>query len=102
MSRLEPFRAMAQNDKLAVSRIKTRLNGQCVRGPGEDSTGAGAEREWGFDPQSKAELAQGEYKGAREVLARHAHTAQPAVGWPVARGGAKDPTDDPAELDVLF
>ena len=29
-------------------------------GPGEDSTGAGAEREWGFDPQSKAEIAQGE------------------------------------------
>ena len=77
-----------------------RLNGQCVRGPGEDSTGAGAEREWGFDPQPKAELAQGEYKGAREVLARHARTHRPAVGWP--GGGAKDPTDDPAELDVLF
>jgi hypothetical protein len=60
-------------------------NGQCVRAPGEDSTGAGAERELGFDPQSKAELAQGEYKGAREVLAlaRHVHTAhRPAVGWP--------------------
>jgi hypothetical protein len=48
--------------------------------PGEDSTGAGAEREWGFDPQSKAEVAQGEYKGAREVLARHVHTAQPRGG----------------------
>jgi hypothetical protein len=48
--------------------------------PGEDPTGAGAEREWGFDPQSKAELAQGEYKGAREVLARHVHTAQPRGG----------------------
>jgi hypothetical protein len=48
--------------------------------PGEDSTGAGAERELGFDPQSKAELAQGEYKGAREVLARHVHTAQPWGG----------------------
>ena len=35
-----------------------------------------------------------------EVLARHAHTAQPR-GDP--GGGAKDPTDDPAELDdVLF
>jgi hypothetical protein len=55
-------------------------NGQCVRGPGGGSTGAGAERELGFDPQSKAELAQGEYKGAREVLARHAHTAQPWGG----------------------
>jgi hypothetical protein len=64
----------------AVSRMKNRLNGQCVRGPGEDSTGAGAERELGFDPQPKAELAQGEYKGAREVLARHVHTAE-------ARGG---------------
>ena len=48
--------------------------------PGEDSTGAGAERELGFDPQSKAELAQGEYKGAREVLARHVHTAEPRGG----------------------
>jgi hypothetical protein len=85
--------------KLAVSRMKTRLNGQYVRAPGEDSTGAGAEREWGFDPQSKAEVAQGEYKGAREVLTRHVHTAQPRGG---PRGGAKDPTDDPAELDVLF
>ena len=66
--------------------------------PGEDPTGAGAERELGFDPQSKAELAQGEYKGAREVLARHVHTAEPRGG----PGGAKDPTDDPAELDVLF
>ena len=55
-------------------------NGQCVRGPGEDSTGAGAERELGFDPQPKAELAQGEYKGAREVLARHVHTAEPRGG----------------------
>jgi hypothetical protein len=69
--------------------------------PGGDSTGAGAERESGFDPQSKAELAQGECKGAREVLvlARHVHTAHSRG---VARGGAKDPTDDPAELDVLF
>ena len=49
-------------------------------GPGEDSTGAGAERELGFDPQPKAELAQGEYKGAREVLARHVHTAEPRGG----------------------
>jgi hypothetical protein len=48
--------------------------------PGEDPTGAGAEREWGFDPQSKAEVAQGEYKGAREVLARHVHTAQQRGG----------------------
>jgi hypothetical protein len=48
--------------------------------PGEDSTGAGAERELGFDPQPKAELAQGEYKGAREVLARHVHAAEPRGG----------------------
>jgi hypothetical protein len=73
------------------------LTGQSAR-PGEDSTGAGAERELGFDPQPKAELAQGEYKGARGVLARHVHRR--AAGWP--GGGAKDPTDDPAELDVLF
>jgi hypothetical protein len=75
------------------------LTGQSAR-PGEVFTGAGAERELGFDPQSKAELAQGEHKGAREVLARRTH--RPAVGWP--GGGAKDPTDDlPApELDVLF
>ena len=48
--------------------------------PGKDSTRAGAERESGFGPQSKAELAQGEYKGAREALARHrghGRTAQP-------------------------
>jgi hypothetical protein len=82
--------------------MKNRLNGQCVRGPGGDSTGTGAEREWGFDPQSKAEVAQGEYKGAREVLARHVHTAhRPAAGWPGCVC-AKGPTDDPAELDVLF
>jgi hypothetical protein len=43
-------------------------------------TGAGAERELGFDPQPKAELAQGEYKGAREALARHVHTAEPRGG----------------------
>jgi hypothetical protein len=35
------------------------------------------------------------------------HTAQwqwrrPAVGWPGVLSSAKDPTDDPAELDVLF
>ena len=51
-----------------------------ITSPGEDSTGAGAERELGFDPQPKAELAQGEYKGAREVLARHVHTAEPRGG----------------------
>jgi hypothetical protein len=49
-------------------------------GPGEDSTGASAEREGGVDPQPKAELAQGEYKRAREVLARHGRTAQPWGG----------------------
>jgi hypothetical protein len=61
------------------------VTGQSAR-PGGDSTGAGAERELGvlgFDPQPKAELAQGEYKGAREALARHVHTAEPrAAGWP--------------------
>ena len=62
-----------------AARNRSTLTGQSNR-PGEDSTGAGAERELGFDPQSKAELAQGEYKGAREVLARHVHTAEPRGG----------------------
>jgi hypothetical protein len=72
--------------------------------PGKDSTGAGAERESGFDPQSKAKLAQGEYKGARarEVLPGTTRAHRPAASRGVARGDAKDPTDDPAELDVLF
>jgi hypothetical protein len=48
--------------------------------PGNDPTGASAEREGGFNPQPKAELAQGEYKGAREVLARHSRTTQPGGG----------------------
>jgi hypothetical protein len=91
---------MARNGKLRVTAgLLSAVTGKSTS-PGEDSTGAGAEREWGFDPQPKAEAAQGEYKGAREVLARHARTHRPAVGWP--GGGAKDPTDDPAELDVLF
>jgi hypothetical protein len=55
------------------------LTGESAR-PGEDSTGAGAERKRGFDHQPKAEIAQGEYKGAREVLAQHVHTAQPWGG----------------------
>ena len=59
--------------------IRVPLTGESAS-PGEDSTGAGAERELGFDPQPKAELAQGEYKGAREVLARHVHTAEPRGG----------------------
>ena len=62
-----------------TNRIRVPVTGQST-GPGEDSTGAGAERELGFDPQPKAELAQGEYKGAREVLARHVHTAEPRGG----------------------
>jgi hypothetical protein len=45
--------------------------------PGEDSTGASAEREGGFDPQLKGMRARGECKGAREVLARHGRTTQP-------------------------
>jgi hypothetical protein len=74
------------------------LTGQSTR-PGEDSTGAGAERESGFDPQSKAELAQGEYKKEQGKYWHNTYTP-PSRG--VARGGAKDPTDDPAELGVLF
>ena len=77
-----------------------RLNGQCVRGPGEDSTGAGAERELGFDPQPKAELAQARASTKEQGKYWHGTYTPPRRG--VARGGAKDPTDDPAELDVLF
>jgi hypothetical protein len=77
------------------------LTGQSAR-PGEDSTGAGAERELGFDPQSKAELAQGEYKGASAQQGRYWHDTYTPPSRGVARGCAKDPTDDPAELDVLF
>ena len=62
-----------------AGRNRSTLTGE-ITSPGEDSTGAGAERELGFDPQPKAELAQGEYKGAREVLARHVHTAEPRGG----------------------
>jgi hypothetical protein len=62
-----------------TNKIRMPVTGQNAR-PGEDPTGAGAERELGFDPQPKAELAQGEYKGAREVLARHVHTTEPQGG----------------------
>ena len=71
------FGAMARNAKTGSKSPVTVLEST---GPGEDSTGAGAERELGFDPQPKAELAQGEYKGAREVLARHVHAAEPRGG----------------------
>jgi hypothetical protein len=71
---------MARNGKLRVTAgLRSTLTGKSAS-PGEDPTGAGAERESGFDPQSKAELAQGEYKGAREVLARYVQTAQPWGG----------------------
>jgi hypothetical protein len=53
-------------------------------GPGEDSTGASAEREGGFGPQPQGMRAYSEYKGAREVLARHGRTAQP---WGAPGGG---------------
>jgi hypothetical protein len=65
--------------EMANCRLLSALTGESAR-PGEDPTGASAEREGGFDPQSEAELAQGEYKGAREVLARHGNTAQPRGG----------------------
>jgi hypothetical protein len=82
---------MARNGKPRVTAgLLSTVTGE-ITSPGEDSTGAGAEREWGFDPQSKAEVAQGEYKGAREVLAQHVHTAQPRGG----PGCANDPADDP-------
>jgi hypothetical protein len=50
--------------------------------------------------RTKGRRAGGEYKGAREALTRHARPHRPAAGWP--GGGAKDQTDDPAELHVLF
>jgi hypothetical protein len=56
------------------------LTGQSTS-PGEDPTGAGAEREWGFNAQSQAEIARGEYNGAREVLARHVHIVHTAQPW---------------------
>jgi hypothetical protein len=42
--------AMASCSKSPVTALESTS-------PGEDSTGAGAERELGFDPQPKAELA---------------------------------------------
>jgi hypothetical protein len=44
-----------------AAQIRVPLTGQSAR-PGEDSTGAGAERLLGFDPQSKASTKeQGKY-----------------------------------------
>jgi hypothetical protein len=83
-----------------------RLNWSAVTGestsPGEDPTGASAEREGGFDPQSNAELAQGEYKVQRSKGGTGTTRQQAPPSRGVARGCAKDPTDNPAELDVLF
>ena len=53
----------------------------------------------GFDPQSKAELAQGE---CTKEQGKYWHDTYTPPSRGVARGGAKDPKDDPAELDVLF
>jgi hypothetical protein len=83
--------------EMPESRKPSAVTGKSTS-PGEDSTGAGAEREWGFDPQSKAELAQGEgeYKGAREVLGTGTpRTHRPAAGWPGGVLRTKGPTDDP-------
>ena len=61
-----------------------------------------AQIKWlGFDPQPNAELAQGEYKGAREVLARHVHTAEPR-GGPGGVLRTQRTTQPSCELDVLF
>jgi hypothetical protein len=57
--------------------------------PGEDPTGASAEREGegGFDPQSEGRRARGEYKGARGVLgAGTTRPHRPAAGRGAARG----------------
>jgi hypothetical protein len=66
--------------KPRVTARKSPVTAHESTSPGEDSTGAVAERELGFGPQPKAELAQGEYKGAREVLARHVYTVEPWGG----------------------
>jgi hypothetical protein len=75
-----------------TNRKPSALTGKSTS-PGEDSTGAGAERESGFDPN-------------RRPSSRRASTKEQGKYTPpsrgVARGVAKDPTDDPAELDVLF
>jgi hypothetical protein len=52
--------------------------------PGEDSTGACAEREWGFDPQSKAELAQG---ASTKEQGKYWHDTYTPPSRGVARGG---------------
>jgi hypothetical protein len=77
-------------------------------GPGEGPTGASAEREGGLWPptetEGRARAASAKCKGAREARStgttRDTPAAPPSRG--VARGCAKDPTDDPAELHVLF
>jgi hypothetical protein len=75
-----------------VARKSSAVTGESTS-PGEDPTGASAERELGFGPQPKAGRAQGECKGAREVLARHGRTAQPRGGpWPGGVLMAHDPT----------
>jgi hypothetical protein len=91
-------RVWRQLPRNANCRLLSTVTGESTS-PGEDPTGASAEREGGFDPQPKAELAQGEYKGARDKGSTGT-TRPPSRG--VARGGAKDPTGDPAELHVLF
>jgi hypothetical protein len=50
--------------------------------------------------QGKREEGRGKYWDDTEHGVTRKHS--PAVGRGVARGCAKDPTDDPAELDVLF
>jgi hypothetical protein len=96
------FRFGSASCEMPAGRNSSPVTGKSAS-PGEDPTGAGAERELGFDPQSKAELAQGEGVQRSKGSTGTTRTHRRAAGWGgVARGGAKDPTDGPAELDVLF
>jgi hypothetical protein len=70
--------------------------------PGEDSTGAGAERELGFDPQPPTEGRPSSRRASTKEQGKYWHDTYTPPSRGVARGGAKDPTDGPAELDVLF
>jgi hypothetical protein len=90
---------MALVSQLLETRNWSTLTGQSTR-PGEDSTGAGAEREWGFGPQSKAEIAQGIQRSKRSTGTTRTH--RPAAGWPGGVLRTQRTTQPSCELDVLF
>jgi hypothetical protein len=96
-SRLEPRSLMSHERQ---SECANRLNGQCVRGPGEDSTGAGAERELGFDPQPTEGRARAGRVQRSKGSTGTTRTHRRAAGWPRGVPRTKDPTDDPAASRV--